>query len=296
MGKHQSHAVIEPTVVGLTVGLIGHPVAHSRSPAMHNAAFKHLGLPIRYELWDTPAPDIPERIASLRVPSILGANVTLPHKTAVIPWLDELEPEAQHIGAVNTIFKRDDGSLIGTNTDAPGLLADLREAAGFHPKGMRVVVLGASGAARAAAFALANAGVAHLTIANRSPDRARDLVFDPGLPLNQEQRAFCSLDSPDLPNYLADCQLLINATSLGWQTDETPLPNLATTMPLSPGTLVYDMVYRTTRLLRDAEAGGARTLDGRGMLLYQGALAFSLWTSAAAPLEVMRDALQGALQ
>lgn len=278
------------------VGLIGHPVAHSRSPAMHNAAFQHLRLPIRYELWDTPPSDIPHRMAFLRTAAVLGANVTLPHKAAVIPWLDELEPEAQRIGAVNTIFKREDGRLVGTNTDAPGLLADLRATAGLHPKGIRVVILGASGAARAAAFALAGAGIAHLTIANRTLARAYDLAFDPHLPLADEQRACCSLDSPDLLQYLARCQLLINATSLGWRADETPLPNLTTTTSISPGTLVYDMVYQTTQLLRDAEAMGARTFDGRGMLLHQGALAFSYWTGLTAPLEIMRNALQGTRQ
>jgi shikimate dehydrogenase len=270
------------------VGLIGDPVAHSRSPAMHNAAFAHLGLSIRYELWHTAAAVLPARLEALRGPLFLGANITLPHKQAVMGLLDVLEPEAEQIGAVNTIYKWDDGSLVGANTDAPGLLADLREAGNFDPAGQRVVILGASGAARAAAFALSNARIAHLVIANRTADRAHGLAFDAGLPLAQEQRAACALDAPELPDYLAACGLLINATSVGWHDEETPLADVG----VSAGALVYDMVYRPTRLLREGAARGARTLDGRGMLLYQGALAFSRWTGREPPLAVMRAALQ----
>jgi shikimate dehydrogenase len=280
-------------------GLIGDPVAHSRSPAMHNAAFAHLGIDARYELWHTPATELPRRIASLRAPGVLGANVTLPHKEAVIPLLDALEPEAAQIGAVNTIYPRADGALVGANTDAPGLLADLREQAGFVPAGRQVVVLGASGAARAAVFALVNAGVARLVVANRTLQRAETLVADLRAATSQSSsvpsageapadhlRAL-ALDDPALAETLAACDLLINATSVGWNNEETPLPE----PPLSPGALVYDMVYRQTRLLRESAARGAHTLDGLGMLLHQGALAFTRWTGQQPPLEIMRAAM-----
>lgn len=280
-------------------GLIGDPVAHSRSPAMHNAAFAHLGIDARYELWHTPAAELPRRIASLRAPGVLGANVTLPHKEAVIPLLDALEPEAAQIGAVNTIYPRADGALVGANTDAPGLLADLREQAGFVPAGRQVVVLGASGAARAAVFALVNAGVARLVVANRTLQRAETLVADLRAATSQSSsvpsageapadhlRAL-ALDDPALAETLAACDLLINATSVGWNNEETPLPE----PPLSPGALVYDMVYRQTRLLRESAARGAHTLDGLGMLLHQGALAFTCWTGQQPPLEIMRAAM-----
>lgn len=283
-----------------TVGLIGDPVAHSRSPAMQNAAFAHLGIAARYELWPTSAEMLPARVAALRDPARLGANVTLPHKTAVIPLLDVLEEEAAQIGAVNTIYKRD-GALVGANTDAPGLLEDLRAAGGFEPAGAAVVLLGASGAARAAAYALVNAGAAQLVVANRTLERAEELLADVLLATTDEQgystrggppARLVALDlaDPELADYLAASTLLVNATSLGWHADATPLPD----PPVGPGLLVYDMVYRPTRLLRESAARGAQTLDGLGMLLRQGALAFTRWTGRAAPLEVMRAALQTA--
>lgn len=288
------------------VGLIGDPVAHSRSPALQNAAFEHLGLPARYEVWHTPAAELPTRVAALRDRAVLGANVTLPHKAAVIPLLDDLDPEAAQIGAVNTIYKRDDGALVGANTDAPALLDALREEAGFVPEGQRVVLLGASGAARAAAYALVHAGVGQLVVVNRTLERAEELlaallisrfavetdeaVLAPPVDEARLPRLIAlSLDDSDLADYIATSALVINATSLGWHPDETPLPD----PPVVPGTLVYDMVYRPTRLLREASTRGARPLDGLGMLVRQGALAFTRWTGRAAPLEVMYAALRG---
>lgn len=276
------------------VGIIGDPVEHSRSPTMHQAAFAHLGIDARYERWHTPAADLPARVESLRAPHVWGASVTLPHKEAVLPLLDVLEPEAAHIGAVNTIYKREDGSLVGANTDAPGLLDDLRESGGFVPAGRGAVILGASGAARAAVYALAEAGVSLLVVANRTLERAETLLADLEASIwereEQEGRSAhnptlvaLALEDPDLRGYLAGCNLLINATSIGWHGDDTPLPDVA----ISPGALVYDMVYRQTRLLRDAAARGARVLDGSGMLVRQGALAFRRWTGQQAPLDVM---------
>ncbi|MCU0493693.1 MAG: shikimate dehydrogenase [Chloroflexaceae bacterium] len=276
-------------------GIIGDPVEHSRSPAMHNAGFAHLGLAMRYEHWPTPAASLAERIASLRRPEMLGGNVTLPHKAAVIPLLDEIEDEARRIGAVNTIFKRADGALVGTNTDAPGFLADLR-ANGVDPAGCHVVVLGASGAARAAAYALVQGGASQLVIANRTLARAEELLADVlegdwgGWGWDGEPPRFAALSLADesLLAEVAACDLLVNTTSLGWHGDETPLPN----PPVRQQTLVYDMVYRPTRLLRDSAARGARTLDGMGMLLHQGLLAFTRWTGQPAPAEVMLAALK----
>lgn len=280
--------------------LIGNPVAHSRSPAMQNAALAHLGVAARYEAVRTNASELPARIAALRDPSYLGANVTLPHKQAVVPLLDALEPEAAQIGAVNTIYKRADGALIGANTDAPALLADLGEA-GFAPAGQIVVLLGASGAARAAAFALAGAGVGALVVANRTLGRAEELLADLLLAITDEQGLTAqgelppplvalALDDPELAEHLANCALLINATSLGWRADETPLPN----PPVSSSSLVYDMVYRRTRLLAEAAERGAATRDGAGMLVHQGAQALARWTSQAAPLALMHAAFANA--
>jgi shikimate dehydrogenase len=283
-------------------GIIGDPVAHSRSPQIHNAAFEHIGMAARYEHWPTPAAELPARIAALRRPEMLGANVTLPHKTAVIPLLDEIEPEAARIGAVNTIYRRADGALVGANTDAPGLAESLREDAGFAAQGARVLLLGARGAARAAVYALLDAGVAELIVANRTLARAEDLLADvfgdddalpaplrpPGITDDDLPSLLAlALDDPELAELIPQVDLLINATSLGWHGDETPLAN----PPLRPAALVYDMVYRPSRLLRDAAACGARTCDGVGMLLRQGVLSFFRWTGRRVPIEVMRAAL-----
>jgi shikimate dehydrogenase len=269
-------------------GVIGDPVAHSRSPAIHNAAFAHLGLPARYELWHTAAADLPARVESLRAEHILGANVTLPHKLAVLDLLDRLDPEVAAIGAANTIIREADGSLTGANTDAPACLASLREDAGFQPAGATVVILGASGAARAAAVALIGAGVAQLTVVNRTRERAEELLADLLAAADSDPQLFAlTLDDADLPELLAATTLIVNATSLGWHGDQSPLP--AELIP--NGALVFDMVYRPTQLLRDAAARGARTLDGADMLARQAALAFERWTGHSAPLAIMRAAL-----
>lgn len=274
-------------------GVIGDPVSHSRSPYLHNAAFAHLGIDARYERWPTTHAELPARIGSLRAPHILGANVTLPHKLAVIPLLDRLDPQAAQIGAVNTIARLPDGLLEGLNTDAPATIATLRQDAGFDPAGRRVVILGASGAARAAAFALVAAGVMELTVVNRTLARAEELLGDVLAASDDDPRLRAlAPDDPELPEVIATAALIVNATSLGWREYETPLP--ATLIPAAA--LVFDMVYRPTRLLREAALAGAATLDGRGMLVRQAALSFERWTGAAAPIDIMFAAFDQALE
>jgi shikimate dehydrogenase len=273
----------------LLAGVIGDPVSHSRSPALHNAAFERLGIAARYELWPTPHADLAARIASLRQPHILGANVTLPHKVATLPLLDRVDPDAATIGAVNTIIREPDGSLSGANTDAPAFLASLREDAGYDPAGQSVVILGASGAARAAAVALVGAGVARLAVINRTLERAEQLLGDVLAAADSDPQLFAlAQDDQVLAGLLAESTLIVNATSLGWREGETPLA--AELIPA--GALVCDMVYRQTRLLHDAAARGARTLDGAGMFVRQAALAFERWTGHSAPLDIMRAAFQ----
>jgi shikimate dehydrogenase len=268
-------------------GLIGDPVAHSLSPVLHNAAFAYFGMDARYELWQTPAADLAERVASLRAPHVLGANVTLPHKRAVLALLDRLDPVVETVGAANTIIREQDGTLTGTNTDRPAVLATLREDAGYEPHGQAAVILGASGAARAAAVALVAAGVRQLLVVNRTLERAEELLADVLAAADAEPLLFaCTPDSID-HEALGAATLIINATSLGWHGDETPLPAAL----IAPDVLVFDMVYRPTQLLRDAEARGARTLGGMGMLVRQAALAFERWTGEAVPLQVMYDAV-----
>ncbi|MEO7911899.1 MAG: shikimate dehydrogenase [Roseiflexaceae bacterium] len=272
----------------LLAGLIGDPVTHSRSPLLHNAAFAKLGIHARYELWPTTANELAARVDSLRARHILGANVTLPHKIAVLPLLDRLDPAVEMIGAANTIIREADGSLTGANTDAPAFLAALREDGSYDPVGQTIIILGASGAARAAAMALAGAGVARLVIANRTLERAEALLGDLLAATDADPLLFAlAPDDADLPELLAQASLIVNATSIGWHGDQSPLP--ATLIP--PNALVFDMIYRPTQLLRDATTRGARTLDGAGMLARQAALAFERWTGLSAPLDIMRAAL-----
>lgn len=277
------------TQPALLAGLIGDPVTHSRSPALHNAAFAQLGVSARYELWPTSTTELPARIASLRAPGFLGANVTLPHKITVLPLLDRLDAAAATIGAVNTIVREADGALIGVNTDAPAFLASLREDAGYDPAGQSAIILGASGAARAAAAALVGAGIGRLAVINRSLDRAEDLLGDLLAFASYDPQLFAlTPNDPALPELIGGATLIVNATSLGWHADESPLA--AELIP--PDALVFDLIYRPTMLLHDASARGARSLDGLGMLIRQAALAFARWTGQPAPVDVMRAVAQ----
>ena len=269
------------------VGLIGYPVEHSLSPAMHNSAFAALSLNWCY----VPLPVLPERlgeaVAGLQALSFVGANVTVPHKEAVMSYLDEVAPEAQAIGAVNTIVVRE--GLIGYNTDWQGFLTALSEG-GFSPQGKRAVVLGAGGAARAVVYALAQAG-AQVTVLNRTPARAQALIRDftplfPPLSLLSFPLTLRTLEEQT-----AEAHLLVNTTSIGaWpKVDKSIWPEeLSFPVHLT----VFDLVYnpRQTKLLRQARAAGAKVIGGLGMLVHQGAAAFELWAGEKAPVETMYEA------
>ena len=274
------------------VGLIGWPVEHSLSPAMHNAAFDALRLNWRY----VPLPVRPDRIESairgLAALGFRGANVTVPHKRALLPFLDTLAPDASALGAVNTIVVgREEDKLIGHNTDAQGFIGALRHAE-FEPQGKRVAVVGAGGAARAVVYGLLTAGAAHIALLNRTPERAEALLADMGSASLQPSR-LCAL--PLTAEHLAECareaDLLVNSTSVGmWPEIDGSIWPLGTALPAH--LTVFDLVYNPlqTRLLQQAQESGAQAIDGLGMLVEQGALAFELWTGRPAPLEVMRAA------
>jgi len=278
------------------VGLIGWPVSHSRSPAMHNAAFAALGLDWAYlplPVALDPAERIGEAVRGLRALGLRGANVTVPHKQAVLSWLDELTPVARAMGAVNTIAVESDGRLLGDNTDARGFASDLRQH-GVDPSRQRVLVLGAGGSARAIVYALAELGAAVIVIANRTPDRAQELAQSmqplfPGTLLSA-----VALDDA-VRTVGPESALIVNSTSLGMtpNIDSTPWDE---SVRLSSGQVVYDLVYapQQTRLLRMAQEQGARAIGGLGMLVWQGALAFERWTGVPAPVEVMRSAAERA--
>jgi len=276
------------------VGLIGWPVEHSVSPAMHNAAFDALGLHWRYALLPTPPGRVKAALTNLKAQGYRGANVTVPHKQVVMPHLDEITGAARDIGAVNTIVV-EEGRLIGHNTDGDGFLAALREA-GFAPAGRRALVLGAGGAARAVVYALAQAGCA-VTIHNRTVRRAAQLAHHIQRVGVRAPVTWVPVTTTLADLDLAIFDLLVNATPVGmWpHTDTSPWPE---TLPLPSHWTVFDLVYNPaeTRLLVQARAAVAPAVSGLGMLVHQGALAFARWTGHSPPIEVMRVAAGDALK
>ena len=269
-------------------GLIGDPVEHSISPAMHNAAFKKAGLDYVYLPFRVTAKNLPGAIAGLRSLDLRGINVTIPHKVAVIPLLDELEPVAEKIGAVNTIVNNN-GHLRGYNTDAAGFLKSL-SAKDIDPSGKRIVILGAGGVSRAVSFMLAEQG-AEIEILNRSQDMewAQKLAANISRYSKNTTRAI-ELNETNLQQALKHADILVNATSVGMSpdTDRTLVPQEL----LNPGMVVFDVIYNPekTRLLEDAGKAGAIVIGGLDMLVWQGALAFELWTGVKAPLDTMMNA------
>lgn len=268
----------------LSVGLIGFPVEHSLSPVFQQVALDALGIPARYELWATPPAELQQRLASLRAPGTVGANVTVPHKEAVAQLVDELAPRARRVGAVNTVIVRGQ-RLLGDNTDVPGFLLPLRER-GLPLADFRVTLLGAGGAARAVIVALLDQGCRHLTIANRTPERARQLVAEFGI-------GHALTLGPEVLTVLGETDLLVNATSLGWDGRASPIP-LGWLGQLPPHALVYDLTYRETPLLVTARQSGRAALDGLEMLVAQGAESFRLWFEREPPFDLMLRAAEEA--
>ncbi len=273
-------------------GLIGYPVAHSLSPRLQEAGFAALGLEARYELWETPAHELEARVQSLRAPHMYGANVTIPHKEVVLPWLDEIDAQAARIGAVNTIVNRA-GRLLGYNTDAPGFLRALREQAGpdFDLRARRVVLLGNGGAARGAAIALLDSQTRELVILGRATERIEKLLEHLRQQRGVSKLRGAVLGTSEARQCLARAEVVVNTTSVGLKAgDERRLIEVE---DLPATALVMDMIFNPslTPLLRDARARGLSTLNGLSMLLYQGTLALELWTGRSAPEEVMRAAL-----
>lgn len=267
-------------------GIFGYPLSHSLSPAFQQAAFNYYGLDVRYLAWETPPEALAEEVSKLRSGDFVGANVTIPHKESVIALLDEVDPLAQAIGAVNTIVKRE-GRLVGYNTDASGFMRELTEDGGFEPVGKRALLLGAGGAARAAAFALCREGVASITIANRNVSRAEALAE--ALHNDAVSVLAAQLDDMTLEPVALESDLIVNCTSVGMRHSETEGQT-----PLSGGIIPHeavalDMVYnpQNTPFLAGARNAGATALGGMPMLIYQGAAAFEMWTEQAAPIDAM---------
>jgi shikimate dehydrogenase len=272
--------------------ILGWPVGHSLSPAMQNAAFAALGIEASYLPLAVPPERLGEAVAAAHALGLQGLNVTVPHKSAVMPLLARVEPNARAIGAANTIVREGD-DFVGLNTDAEGLARSLIEG-GATLQDARVVVVGAGGAARAALVGLAQAGATKLTVAARRPEQAQALVNDLAQACGATQLAAGGLDA-SLQAVCADATLLVQASSA--TLDDGPAAEaFAGALPLAAlpkDAVVCDLVYRPlqTAVLRAAKARGLHVVDGLGMLLHQGALAFERWTGRAAPLDAMRAAL-----
>ena len=268
-------------------GVIGYPIEHTMSPAIHNAAFSKMGMDYLYVPFRVKPEDLAKAIEGMKALNIRGLNVTIPHKVNVIPLLGELDPLAGKIGAVNTITN-DDGVLKGYNTDASGFLQALLEK-GIDPKGKNTVILGAGGASRAISFVLTERG-ANLVILNRLVELnwAEELAKRLSTIFDREVKAL-ELVQANLAKVLNSANILVNATSVGMSPNigETPVPSSM----LKPDLIVFDVVYTPikTRLLSEAKAAGAATISGIDMFAWQGALAFENWTGVKAPLELMRE-------
>ena len=251
------------------VVLIGHPVAHSLSGAMQQAAFDHLGIDAGYELWDRSPAELAEALAELRGEEFLGANVTIPHKERVVPHTDRQTDEAHITGAVNTLTKEG------------------RKLVGKQKMPRQAVVLGAGGGSRAVVYGLIREGFQRIVVFNRHLHRAEAMV-------KHFARSSSHMDLRAMPWHesiieaeLSKAKVLVNATSIGLNADESPIPAEI----LTPDLLVLDLIYSSTRLLRDAQSAGCTTADGELMLLHQGAASFTLWTGQPAPIDVMHAAL-----
>ncbi|HLO35541.1 MAG TPA: shikimate dehydrogenase, partial [Candidatus Deferrimicrobium sp.] len=271
------------------VVLIGHPVAHSLSGAMQQAAFDDQGIDAAYELWDRAPIDLPDAITEIRGDDFLGANVTIPHKERVVPLVDRLTEEAHATGAVNTIT-REGHRLVGHNTDVPGFKVALDKLVGRQKMPRHAIVLGAGGGARAVVYGLIREGFQRIVVFNRHLHRAESLVKHFGRSAAHMELRAMPWHESIIEAELAKSKVLVNATSIGLTSDLSPIA--AEIIP--PDLLVLDLIYAKTRLLRAAEAAGCTVADGEQMLLHQGAAAFTLWTGLPAPVELMQRALSEA--
>jgi shikimate dehydrogenase len=278
---HEPGIAIVPSLVFI----LGYPLKHSFSPLMHNAAFRALRMPWVYAPLEIPHDQLQTAVENLRSVNVQGANVTIPYKKEVLPYLDQVEKEASWLDSVNTIFRRED-KLFGASTDGEGFLRSLGPWR-MKLKGSQGLVVGAGGAARPVAAALARSGVKSILVANRSPERARHLSRL--LSKRHPKLRMGVVSLKDGEKLLRNCHWVIQSTALGLKAgDPSPLSLKAA----KPGTLVVDLIYhRETAFLQEARRLHLPNLNGMGMLLHQGALSFEYWTGRKAPLRIMREVL-----
>ena len=274
--------------------LIGDPVEHSLSPIIQNAAFRSLDLDYVYVVFNVKSGDLREAVYGVKALGICGLNVTMPHKTAIIPYLDELDETARKTGSVNTVLNNN-GRLIGYTTDGVGALNALKHA-GVDPSGKRIVILGAGGASRSISFTLAE-HASELVILNRTFSKAKALKDAIRKTLGERAKVRAlPLSDENLSVELADADILINATSVGMKPNENETP--VKQIYLRGDLVVFDLVYEPleTRLLREAKSIGAKVVDGLSMLVHQGAASFEIWTGVKAPVDVMMEAALEVIQ
>jgi shikimate dehydrogenase len=279
------------------IGLIGYPLKHSISPYFQQAALDYYQLDICYEAWETEPAQLQDIVNNLRKPQNVGANVTTPHKEAVLPLLNEVDDLALSIGAANTIVKKGD-RLLGFNSDAYGFIEVLDKEGHFDPEGKRVVILGAGGAARAVGFALVQKNASSLVIINRTFERAQTLAdrlasyrtdSSSGLETAKTEVAALPWQSLGSHQTFSHCHLIINCTTVGMKHSSQEGQSPLSLEVIPRGVLVYDLVYNPwpTPLLKLAQKAGADILGGLPMLVYQGAASFKLWTGREAPVDIM---------
>lgn len=278
----------EPNYKAELIGCFGYPVAENPTGLMQEAAFKALGLNWRYLLFEVPKGGLAEAVKAMRVLNFQGFNCTIPHKVDVIEFLDDVSPDARLMGAVNTVHRAGE-RLIGENTDGKGFLRSLSDDANVDPRGKRAVILGAGGAARAMSVELALAGAAQITIVNRNEARGAGLAAMLAEKTRTPVEFVPWRKKFGVPG---NTDILVNATSIGLfpKVDEKPDLDYDT---IRGSMLVCDVIPNPPRtpFLRKAEKRGATTLDGLGMLVYQGAIALNMWTGRDAPIKEMRKAL-----
>lgn len=280
-----------------TYGVVGYPVAHSLSPAMHEAAFRALKIDAQYLAFEIPPDRLNEGLELLEKAGVVGLNLTLPHKQKVLPWLSEISPEASQISAANTLLL-DAGKRLGFNTDGKGFSKAIEEAFARPLHALHVMVIGTGGAGRAVAFQSVFEGCRKLLLVNRTLEKAQSLakelrsVFYGDAPVESPlEIEALTLDSENFSHQIDNIDLIVNATSLGLKSEDSlPLPIHF----IKPNHLVFDVIYHHTPFLQAAQKAGAKTAHGLGMLLHQGALAFEIWFAQPAPIEVMRQALLSA--
>lgn len=272
-------------------GLIGYPVRHSLSPAMQNAAFKHLGIDAEYRLFQVTPDELEEFFFNFKK-RLCGINITIPHKESSIEYMDELGGEAKSIRAINTVVLQDD-RLIGYNTDETAFLRSLKEDLNFSPSGKKAIVFGAGGASRAVSFGLIKDKIKRIILVDVDTEKAASLAED----LNKAGCDAAAVESNEMAikELLLNSDLLVNASPCGMKRDDPPL---LSSEFLHKDLAVFDLIYnpKETPLVKEAKKRGLKAVNGIGMLLYQGAASFELWTKKKAPVEIMRKALINSLE